>query len=144
MQVDTSFHGILLAGRWASGQAGRRQVGSPQWATKLGHGSMEPYRLESFSIDFLAKLESFRTESFRKNLLENIFSKSGIFQKESFRRKEHKFKSYKRLKFIVSTHPNRAYSKRAKPYDNAGCAAQKPGLRKRSKRRNIPWHLLVR
>jgi hypothetical protein len=51
---------------------------------------MEPFIMESFRINFLAKPESFRMESFRRNLSENIFSKIGIFQngiipKESFR-----------------------------------------------------------
>jgi hypothetical protein len=66
---------------------------------------MEPFRMESFRIDFLAKLECFRMwnlsegifqnifsakpepfrmEYFRRNLSENMFSKTGIFQKESF------------------------------------------------------------
>jgi hypothetical protein len=42
-------------------------------------GSMEPFSMESFRIDFLAKPESFRMESFRRNLSENIFGKTGIF-----------------------------------------------------------------
>jgi hypothetical protein len=33
-----------------------------------------------FQKIFLAKPESFRMESFRRNLSENIFSKTGIFQ----------------------------------------------------------------
>jgi hypothetical protein len=49
-------------------------------------GLMEPFEMESFKIDFLAKLESLR-----RNITENIFSKTGIFwngifQKESFRK----------------------------------------------------------
>jgi hypothetical protein len=39
----------------------------------LDVGLMEPFRIESFRIDFLAKPESFRMESFRRNLSENIF-----------------------------------------------------------------------
>jgi hypothetical protein len=51
---------------------------------------MEPYRMESFRINFLAKPEFFRMESFRMNLSEWNLSE-GIFQKifsakpESFR-----------------------------------------------------------
>jgi hypothetical protein len=54
----------------------------------------ESFRMESFRIIFFAKPESCRTESFRmescrRNLSENILSKTrifhnGIFQKESF------------------------------------------------------------
>jgi hypothetical protein len=80
-----------------------------------GHppGSMEPFRMESCRINFLAKLESFRMnlsegilqnilsakpepfrmESFRKysqqnwNLSENIFSKTRIFQNGIFQKR---------------------------------------------------------
>jgi hypothetical protein len=49
----------------------------------------ESFRMESFKRNlsenvFLAKPESFRMESFRRNLSENIFSKTGIFQNGIF------------------------------------------------------------
>jgi hypothetical protein len=50
------------------------------WLSAGPNGSMELFRMESFRIDFLAKPKSFRMESFRRNLSENNFSKTEMFQ----------------------------------------------------------------